>query len=316
MLDLFGLPDNAEHQQTFGFVGGTYAGSGSATAVFQPWNKPRGISMVHILALTSGAGGGGGCSGATATQRGGGGSGCAGPFSNLLIPAFVLPDTLFVFVPAGGNGGAANLGGSVGDYSLVSINPSYEGGNNYGIILRSAASAGFGGNPGTATNGGVAGSGGSVAQYQAMLSYAGQFQGGASAAGSAGHATGSPFSQNPSAWSVFLGPASGGAGCTTGNVDSAGGGLNGVGTTTPWVMPWNVNGFPGGAAGGGNGMNGFTFRSPLIFCGGQGGGSFSAGQGGNGGNGAIGCGGGGGGGGITGGIGGAGGPGLIVVTCW
>src|SRR5712692_4773667 len=87
MPDYFGLPDNSERQQFF-----------TATGGYVPWLKPRGISMIYFLCISPGGGGGGGFSSGSNTQAGGGGGGASGSVSTLLMPAFSLPDILFVSV--------------------------------------------------------------------------------------------------------------------------------------------------------------------------------------------------------------------------
>lgn len=75
MLDVYNLPgSNSGDEQIFiGTVGaGTYLD-------FHTWQKPRGCSMVHILAVGGGGGGGGGAQ------------------TVALIPAKLLPDTLYMF---------------------------------------------------------------------------------------------------------------------------------------------------------------------------------------------------------------------------
>ena len=91
--DLFHLPDNADHQQTFEYNG-----------TWQTWLKPLGITMVHLFALSSGAGGGGGYSAGGATAAGGGGGGSGASTASLLVPAAFLPDTLYINVSPGSAG--------------------------------------------------------------------------------------------------------------------------------------------------------------------------------------------------------------------
>ena len=91
---------------------------------FQTWVKPRGKSMVSIIAINSGGGGGGGFSAAAASTRGGGGGGGGGAISRLTgIPIDLLPDALFINVGLGGAGGAATVAGAVGGVTFVLIRP-------------------------------------------------------------------------------------------------------------------------------------------------------------------------------------------------
>src|ERR1041385_3769926 len=84
--------------------------------VWQPWNKPRGVDMVFIYCLGSGAGGGAGLTGASGTSRGGGGGGGSAASTRLLIPAALIPDQLYVQVPAGG---AAGVNGGISYVSVL-----------------------------------------------------------------------------------------------------------------------------------------------------------------------------------------------------
>lgn len=108
---------------------------------------------------------------------------------------------------------------------------------------------------------------------------------------------------------------SGGAG-GAGGANFAGGDITAP-TQTNFVL------FPtltGGAAGGGNGIDGVELYQPLLSTGGSGGGSSADGtaRGGDGGDGGFGSGGGGGGAGGTNGsgAGGNGGPGLVIIQTW
>ena len=77
---------------------------------WQIWTKPQGAKMVYMFGLGAGGGGGGGWAGATSTLRCGGGGGTGGTYAKLVIPAFFLPDVLYIYVPCGAAGGvgAAN----------------------------------------------------------------------------------------------------------------------------------------------------------------------------------------------------------------
>ena len=96
MLDLSHTPKGfagAADQQIF------YGGNGSNGGSVQVWEKPRGISMIHMFALGCGGPGTAGSIGATATGGAGGGSGGQG---SLLIPALFVPDVLFIWACVGG----------------------------------------------------------------------------------------------------------------------------------------------------------------------------------------------------------------------
>ena len=98
MLDFSHVPTrgNADVQT---FIGNQRTVTGGS----QQWVKPRGISMVHILALGQGGNGASATAGATSAGGAGGGSGAQ---STLLIPARMLPDILYVSAGAGGAGTA------------------------------------------------------------------------------------------------------------------------------------------------------------------------------------------------------------------
>ena len=94
---------------------------------WQQWVKPSGCTMVYMHCIGAGAGGGGGSTNAAGTVRGGGGGGASGGHSQLLVPASVLPERLFVLAGAGGAGGAAGATGgtgTAGGMSFISNVPS------------------------------------------------------------------------------------------------------------------------------------------------------------------------------------------------
>jgi len=300
--DLFHLPDNADHQQTF-----EYNGS------WQTWLKPLGISMVQFLCIGPGGGGGGGCTGATSTARGGGGAGCAGAVTCGLFPAAFLPDTLYVLAGAGGTSGPAGTLGGASLCSAVTHAPGSIVTMNQFLI---AAGGGSGGGAGTASGGAGGGSTPGALTYTSGGTYScplgplGNLTSYPPVAGGAGGNASGTAGGIPGSFTSIVTSGCGGGAASAANIDYGGGasyGLTSYGPNPP---------IPGGTALGGNGGNGYALRVPMFFLAGAGGGGYSAGTGGAGGNGAYGCGGGGGGGGITGGAGGTGGGGLCIVTCW
>ena len=95
MIDVFNIP--SQQQQTYTLY---------ATGNWQTWNKPRGAKMIEIFCL------GGGAGGAVAAisiggAAGGSGSGSGGIVRGL-IPAFLLPDTLYILVGKGGIGSSTS----------------------------------------------------------------------------------------------------------------------------------------------------------------------------------------------------------------
>ena len=118
---------------------------------------PKGISMVHILAISAGGGGGGGFTrtASPAQAGGGGGGGGTGGVNRVMIPKIFLTDSLIVTVGAGGAGGAGGNPASVGTTggaTSVAVNDSGTVGNAQTLLII-GASGGGGGNPGTADAG-------------------------------------------------------------------------------------------------------------------------------------------------------------------
>jgi hypothetical protein len=309
--DMFGLPDNADHQQTFNYS----AGAAGAPANGQCWLKPRGITMVHMFLVASGGGGGGGLSGATSTTRGGGGGGGGGNVASLLIPAIFLPSMLYVFVAAGGAGGAASTTGGSGAATTVGYLPAL-------TQVQSLITTGgtpVGGTAGNTTGNAAGGTGASAAAISTYLLAGAAF--GIYSFGPAGNNGDTGIGGSAYTANLFQ-PCSGGAGggtASASNLDTTGDTIR-VQYLANGGNSYYIN--SNGAAAGTNGANGMALNpgggqpGPILWTGGNGGGSLAAGTGGAGGNGAIGCGGGGGGGGITGGAGGAGGPGLVVISAF
>lgn len=271
------------------------------------WIKPRGKTMANILAIGAGSGGGGGFTGIAATSRGGGGSGASGGMVSLTIPLLFLPDTLFIQIGVGGNGGAAGSNGVSGSRTFISLSQDSSSGF---LILASSnanATAGQGATSGTGGNGGngatIFPATGSILQGYGIFS---------SIAGAAGQVGGTDSIGGSSQWGslgVTLCGGGGGGGASAINGEFAGGDVNGL--SGGWPVPTIL----GGIAGGGVGGAGISYG--LVGLGGSGGGSHATvGTGGVGGNGGLGSGGGGGGGGLTGGAGGKGGPGLAMIVCY
>jgi hypothetical protein len=273
MLDVFNTiaPSTANYQEFY------YTATSSASRQ-QTWNKPRGASMVRILVIGSG---GGGSNGFTGRSTGGAG----GAVISLLIPALLLPDSLYIVAGRGGAGGLASntvaRNGSAGDFTGAYTL------DGTGIIIAS------GGNGGTSSGGtGVTPSISNLGSCGVSSGQAGQ--NGASADTSITLST-----------TTFLSGGAGGSTTTTG-----------LGANVPAQF-----GYPtvsGGATSGANGENGYFRTQPIMLgTGGAGGAGNASGAGGNGGNGGLGCGGGGGGFGSTiSGAGGNGGNGAVYIWAW
>ena len=272
------------------------------------WCKPRGVSMIPFVGIGSGAGGGGGFSRAAGTPGGGAGGGGSAGMARVLVPAFLVPDVLYLQIGAGGVGGFAGNGSS-GIQTYVSVFPSTVAGN---VLLVSSNAAPAFGQIGTATAAGSGGTAATIATIANMpLAAMGIFSMIAGQVGSIGapetgaDGTSTPFPTT----GLRVTSGAGGAGVTA--VDFAGGIIT---PTANSYLGQQCAAAP--AAGGNSGSGGRLINQPLFGLGGCGGGSSDTGTGGDGGNGGIGCGGGGAGAGVTGGRGGTGGSGLIAITCW
>lgn len=272
------------------------------------WTKPYGVTMVNIVCIGGGGGGGAGFTAAAGAARGGGGSGGSSAVTRVTIPAFFLPDTLYVQVGAGGAGVTTGTAGS-GVLSYVAVAPNTTATN---VIARSGAAGAAGGTTGTGAAVGAAGAAGTIATIATMpLAGMGHFDLIAGQIGVAGGAVagGNGTAQALPTTAVITTGGTGGGGTTA--ADFAGGAWTAVaGSLLSEKRPATP------AAGSFDGSSGFMVTGPLFFFGGTGGSSSNAGVGGVGGNGSYGSGGGGGGGGTTGGMGGDGGPGIVIITSW
>lgn len=238
------------------------------------WIKPQGCSFVFALLVGAG---GNGADGTTTTGGGGGGSGAV---MTVLMPAFLMPNQLRIFVPAGGAGSAA-----AGPRIIYQAKDG-TGYQLFGQSNGSNASVDAGGSGGTAAG---FSSFGAACVHQTIT-------------GQVGSNAGSNITAPNS---IFLTGGAGGAQSSTANGNSS---------TTNYGYPTLL----GGVGDGASGKNGVSILSNLIVSqGGSGGAGHFAGVGGNGGKGGFGSGGGGGGiGSSGGGSGGKGGDGLIVLISW
>lgn len=275
------------------------------------WRKPRGKSMCNIFALSGGGGGGGGFGGIVGAARGGGASGGCSGSARVTIPLVFLPDTLYIQVGPGGNGGASNTAGSTLTPALNSFVSIYPDTSATNVLLASGTNVPTGGGAGTAAAGGTAGSVPTVATIGIMpLAGLGHFDLIVGIVGVAGGSIANPgvVTAIP-ATSALCMPGSGGGGCT--GTAQAGGGVTAIASSH--LSMWA----PVAAAAGVNGSPGPLLWKPFFSYGGLGGGSSNATTGGEGGYGAYGSGGGGGGAGTAAaGRGGDGGNGLVIITCW
>lgn len=275
------------------------------------WQKPRGIHMIRITCIAGGGGGGSGYSNNTTTSRGGGGGGGSSAVSTVNIPAYVLPDVLYISSGVGGAGapaGGAALG-SNGIRSYVCI------AQDASVIYRVCyADSGKAGTtlPTSTSVGGGAGAGGTVATITDMpLASYGSCNFIAGQIGGTGGTTGVGSSVTYPATGLLLSGGSGG-----------GGGASGLGgtITAPTQTIYNIfSSILGGQSAGLGGNLGREIYQPLLSTGSGGGASASGtGAGGNGAAGGFGSGGSGGGAGgaSAAGGGGKGGNGLVIIHSW
>jgi len=277
----------------------------TATNEVHEWTKPVGCNYVYMIAVGGAGYGGNGFTAAAGSARGGGAGGSSGSIASLLVPAFLITDSLFIRVGSGGINATATASlptiisayriSSVTEYYLYAINGTNGGNGNASV-------------PGT---GGIASNNlstnnalGTIGKYQASSTITGA-PGGA-AAGAAG--TSLNFAK-------YLCTGAGGGGTTSG--DFAGGNiLSAYGQQSAVTVVQGGAAVSGATAGQNDGGSGFWIPKRNAFYGGAGGGASNTGVGGSGGKGAPGCGGGGGGAGTSGGLGGNGGDGFVVIISY
>ena len=270
---------------------------GGATATFtgwQTWRKPRGAKMVYIIAV--GGGSSGGCGLNTSTTSGGGAGGQSGAQTTVLIPAFCIPDVLYI---SPGNGGrqpatlVSAAAGVAGSNTYVMVEPNAASAN---VITLAFARGGSATGAATTTNGGAVGTAAAVTakqnMYWATRGIYNFFAGATGSAGGASTAAGSNVTLPTTGLMVTGGSGGGGHNSTTSTF--AGGNITGVGLSQ--YYPTLTGGIAGtGAAGGGQGSPGLFLPWKILTGGTGGGGAGTAAglQAGGGGDGAPGCGGGG-----------------------
>jgi hypothetical protein len=277
MLDFSHIP--SQQQQTFTFY---------ATGNWQTWNKPRNAKFIEIFCLGGGAGGGMASVTTGATNNGNGGG--SGGIVRGLIPAFLLPDTIYILVGTGGIGATvANTGGGAAGISYIGLQPST---SEQTLICKSSTAAATSNTAATI----------SVVTLSAFGNL-GLFTAIAGVAGSTGGGSQTALGTN-----LTTGGASGGSKSST--VFNVGGNI----TSASAILTTTVL---GGQSTGENGRDGYGTLQPFCGTGGSAGAGRqgTTGVGGNGGNGYYGCGGGGAGGSsVLGAKGGDGGDGLVIIT--
>jgi hypothetical protein len=283
MLDLSNIP--SQQQQTTTFY---------ATGNWQTWNKPRNAKFIEIFCLGGGAGGGVATVG-TGNRNGGNGGG-AGGIVRGIIPAFLLPDNLYILVGKGGAGSTQNnTAGGVGGRSYIGLQPST---SEQTLICKSSTSTPSNSAVGATISTVSLSSFGNLGLFTAIAGV-----------GSILGTSGAGGSQTALATSLVTGGAAGGG--KTSVAFFSGGNI----TAASAILTSQVS---GGVTDAQDGDSGYGTLIPFCGTGGAGGAGRqgNSGFGGNGGNGFYGCGGGGAGASssATGVKGGTGGNGLVIIT--
>lgn len=292
MLDLSHIPNSQRDTQIF------YAISSNT---WQTWNKPRNCQWVWIMCVGSGAGGAGGLTNAVYGGSSGGGSGAV---TRAMFNAYHLPDTLYVQVGLGGEGGLPDNNGNTGNRSWVSITPSIVSINS--VLSSGVTVANFG-----FTSGAIAAGEGpftNAVSHFANLSIFQSISGATSIVASLVPTQVTPLSSRITCQGAQ------GAGQDSSLLTA----IDGASILATNISPLISGGIGFGMTegSGGNGCDGYTSWSPFFSTGGAGGGNGITG-GGMGGAGGIGSGGGAGGqGGVLGGTGGRGGDGLVIIVAF
>jgi len=291
MIDVFNISTNTQSTYTF-----------YATGNWQTFENPRNAKFIEIFCLGGGAGGGH-CTVGAGSVSGAGGGGSGGIVRGI-IPAFLLPDILYILVGKGGTGGrvtgASGLGGGI---SYISLNGTT---SEQTLICKSSTAGAVGG-------AGVAGGAGAAASISSLtLSAFGDLGLFTAIAGVIGSTGGLNVVPSPGSSQAALGTnlTTGGAG-GGGKIASAFA-TGGTITSASVILTSQVN---GGVTTSQDGDSGYGTLQPFCGTGGAGGAARITGTGGKGGNGYFGCGGGGGGAGsVVGSNGGDGGGGLVIIT--
>lgn len=256
------------------------------TYSWNTWKKNPNASFVYILCIGSGASG---SNGVSATVGGGGGG--SGGQTQVMIPAFLVPDVLYYTVSA------PSTGLSTGGRVIVSDLPFMT--TLVGACVYAYAE---GGNKSDAATGGTAGVVATAANMQAGVAGIVGLLAGQAGTDGGNAAAGTALTYPTTGLLVTGGAGGGGTTSTGGNITAS--------APRPLISGSTTTGVPGG--------NGVAYVSgaflPSGGAGGRGGNASTTGS--AGGNGGIGCGGGGGGCGTPVGEGGRGGPGLIMVAQW
>lgn len=297
---MYGFQDLASQQQQRFWV---YTSNGVSNG-FQTWSKPPGISFIHIIVIGAAGGGGGAFIWTPGVANRGGGGGGTGAMTSIFLPAYLVPDILYINVGLGGSGGAssttttANVG-TQGTTTYVTFYPLQASGYTLGV-----AAPGGGGGAAAGTGGGIGGGAAAAALTTAYpISQIGLRN---STAGQVG-VTGQTGGGGTVTAAYRITGGAGGTGKSAGDAGANGGGILAVGD----YALQSIAASPAGTDG-----SQLTDLVKFIFAGGTSPGSSASISGSNGGNGGY-CSGGGGGstGPGRGGAGGKGGDGLVIITC-
>jgi hypothetical protein len=304
---MFGFINNSQSRYLYQFFGSPSTTDPAGTVLstnWVTWSKPNDMSFFWFYAVGGGGGGGAGVNGvASVTTRNGGGGGHAGAIRTLLLPAYLVPDTLYISLGKGGLG-VSNANGTNGSATIVAVQPPSTGSNPPYFLFASGGTAG--------RNSGLTGvfiaeptiTATETIKYLGYSSGLAPSQGVSGGAGGANSATWSPLPSQP-----IGGTGGGGANATVAGY----GGSAPIGNT---AFNYTVPGGIPGATGGGTGANVVKNQYGFIFYPATGGAANVASAASPGGRGFAGCGGGGGGGGAGSGIGGDGGDGFVIIGGW
>jgi hypothetical protein len=251
--------------------------------------------MIQIFCL---GGGGGGGQNNLNNPTGAGGGGSSGIVRGM-IPAFLLPDTIYIFVGKGGEGTSIVGAGGFGGISYIGLQPSI---SEQTLICKSSTIGGGGGG----TN--AFGAGGTISVVAlSAFGNLGLFTPVAGVAGSATSVNGTPGNNLIALASNLITGGASGAGRNPSITGVSGGSI----LSASVVLTSTVS---GGTSSSLNGESGYGTLQPFCGTGGAGGASVTTGTGGGGGNGWYGCGGGAAGGGSVLTKAGDGGDGLVIIT--
>jgi hypothetical protein len=275
----------------------------TATNEVHTWNKPSGCNFVYMVAVGGGGAGGNGFTRVPNSNGGGGGGGQSAFLQTLLVPAFLIPDTLFIKIGNGGKTGGTGGNTIVSAYRVSSVTEYFlnAGGGQTG----GNGSATVAGGTSTTTNPFTNSTLASIGKWQSITTNIRGIQGGLVTGGAGGNNT----------FDFII--SSGASGAGTGSSDFAGGSMQSAyGQVSAVTVVQGGAAVAGATEGQNNGGDGFFIPKRFASYGGAGGGASNTGVGGKGGKGGPGCGGGGGGAGVTGGLGGDGGDGFALIISY